>query len=172
MLQPEGFEDQTRPQHVCKLKKALYGLKQTPKAWFDCLNIVFLDWGFVNSVSDNSMFHYRVNNKLLLVLVYVDDILIIGEDSRLIMKLITDLDSQFSLKTLQCINYFLGIEAHRNSTGLILTQRKYLQDLLTKTRLLSAKSCPSPMCSSKKLSHNDSKPFEHPSVYRSTIGAL
>ena len=106
------------------------------------------------------------------MLVYVDDIQIIGEDSKLIHKLITDLNSQFSLKTLSSVNYFLGIEAHRSSTGLVLTQSKYLQDLLTKTRMLSAKSCSSPMCSSKKLSHHDSKPFEQPTVYRSTSGAL
>ena len=106
------------------------------------------------------------------MLVYVDDILITGEDSGLILKLITDLDNQFSLKTLGSVNYFLGIEAHRNSTGLVLTQRKYLQDLPTKTKMPSAKSCPSPMCPSKKPSHSDSESFEHPSVYRSIVGAL
>ena len=76
MAQPEGFIDPTQPHHVCKLKKALYGLKQAPRAWFDHLKTALLDWGFVNSVSDTSLFHCRVNDKLLLVLVYVDDILI------------------------------------------------------------------------------------------------
>ena len=102
----------------------------------------------------------------------MDDILIKGEDSELIHKLINDLNSQFSLKKLGSVSYFFGIEAHRNSTSPILTQRKYLQDLLTKTRMLSAKSCSSPICSSKKLSHSDNKPFEKPTIYRSTIRAL
>ena len=145
MVQPEGFEDSSKPTHVCQLKKALYGLKQAPRAWFDRLKTALLDWQFVNSVSDSSLFHCKVNNKLLLVLVYVDDILIIGEDSILISKLITDLDSQFSLRTLGAVNYFLGIEAYRSSKGLVLTQKKYLQDLLTKTNMSSAKTCPSPM---------------------------
>ena len=70
------------------------------------------------------------------------------------------------------MNYFLGIEAYRDSKGLVLTQKKYLQDLLTNTKMLSVKTYPSPMCSSKKLFNNGSKLFEHPTVYRSTIGAL
>ena len=52
MMQPKGFEDSTRPHHVCKLKKALYGLKQAPRAWFDRLKTTLLDWGFINLVSD------------------------------------------------------------------------------------------------------------------------
>ena len=131
MMQYEGFKDLVRPQHVCMLKKALYGLKQALRAWFDRLKTTLLDQGFANSVSDTSLFYYRVNDKLLLVLVYVDDILITGEDSKLILKLITDLDSPFSLKTLGSVTYFLGIEAYRDSKGLVLTQKKYLQDLLT-----------------------------------------
>ena len=172
MRQPEGFADASKPHHVCRLKKALYGLKQAPRAWFECLKTALLDWGFTNSVSDNSLFYCRLDNKLLIVLVYVDDILITGEDSSLIHKLIADLNSKFSLKTLGSVSYFLGIEAYRNATGLILTQRKYLQDLLTKTRMITAKSCSTPMCSSKKLFHDDSKPFEQPTMYKSTIGAL
>ena len=167
MLQPEGFEDGTKPHHMCRLHKPLYGLKQAPRAWFDCLKTTLLDWGFANSVSDNSLFHCRIDNKLLPVLVYMDDNLVTGEDSKLIHKLITNLNSQFSLKTLSSINYFLGIKAHISSTGLVFTQRKYLQDLLTKTKMLSAKSC-----SCKKLFNHDNKPFEQPTVYRSTIRAL
>ena len=68
MVQPEGFEDSYKLTHVYKLKKALYGLKQAPRAWFDRLKTALLDWGFTNSVSDTSLFYYKVNNKLLLVL--------------------------------------------------------------------------------------------------------
>ena len=80
MAQLEGFIDLARPHYVCKFKKALYSLKQALITWFDRLKTALLDWGFVNSVSDTSLFHSRVNDKLLLVLVYVDDILIIWED--------------------------------------------------------------------------------------------
>ena len=104
MVQPEGFIDPARPHHVCRLKKALYDLKQAPRAWFDHLKTALLDWGFTNSVSDTLLFHWRIKNNLLLILVYVDDILVIVEDLELISRLITDLDSQFSLKTLESMN--------------------------------------------------------------------
>ena len=71
------------------------------------------------------------------------------------------------------MSYFLGIKAHRNSAGLVLTQTKYFYDLLAKKKkMLVAKACSSPMCSSTKLCHNESKLFEQPTLYRSTIGAL
>ena len=76
MTQSIGFIDQHAPHHVCKLHKALYGLKQAPRAWFDKLKTVLLDWGFENSKFDISFFIHKFASKLLLLLVYVDDILI------------------------------------------------------------------------------------------------
>ncbi|KAH9703865.1 hypothetical protein KPL70_011249 [Citrus sinensis] len=75
--QPEGFLDQSKPTHICKLKKTLYGLKQAPRAWFDRLKVMLTkQWGFKNSKSDTSMFFHRIQGHLLLVLVYVDDIIV------------------------------------------------------------------------------------------------
>ena len=79
MMQPEGFANPTKPHHNCKLKKALYGIWQAPKAWFAKLHGALLGWGFQNSISDTSLFHTRKHGRLLLLLVYVDDILITGE---------------------------------------------------------------------------------------------
>ena len=110
--------------------------------------------------------------KLLLLLVYVDDILIIGECSDDVQHLIQDLHHQFALKTLGSISYFLGFEVHRTSSGLHLSQAKYASDLLLKTNMINAKSCPTPMCLGNKFSFHDSEAFPHPSLYRSTIGAL
>lgn len=91
-------------------------MKQAPRAWFDRLNKALIDWGFQNSSSDNSLFFCRIQGKLLLVLVYVDDILLTEEDATLVAKLILDLNSQFTLKTLGSVSYFSGLEAFRDST--------------------------------------------------------
>ncbi|KAK6158635.1 hypothetical protein DH2020_005949 [Rehmannia glutinosa] len=172
MTQPEGYEDASKPQHVCKLVKALYGLKQAPRAWFDKLKGFLLNWGFSSSTSDNSLFYLKVPSGLLLVLVYVDDILITGDDSSRISKLIADLDSSFSLKNLGEVHYFLGLEAHRSPTGILLNQAKYISDLLQKTGMADCKPSHSPYCSGLKLSLHDSDDFDSPTLYRSTIGAL
>lgn len=56
MAQPEGFDDKTKPDHVCKLNKALYGLKQPPRAWFDKLKLALITRGFNSTSSDPSLF--------------------------------------------------------------------------------------------------------------------
>ena len=99
------------------------------------------------------------------LLVYVDDILVTGEDSELITQVIQDLHAQFSLKNLGFITYFLGFEAYRNSTGLYLTQSKYISDLLIKTHMDAAKPSSTPMCLKQKLSATDSVLFDQPTLF-------
>lgn len=78
------------------------------------------------------------SNKLLMVLVYVDDTRIPGNDSSAIIQLIFNLDKQFSLKNLAEIHYFLGFEAHKSRNGLFLSQAKYIDDLLN---MVGIKTC-------------------------------
>ena len=118
MMQPKGYVDQQRQTFVSKLQKALYGLRQALRVWFQKLMSALLSWGFQNSVSDISLFFCNKKNSMVLLLVYDDDILITGENSTLIQQVIIDLNKHFALKTLGEVNYFLGFEAFRNSTGL------------------------------------------------------
>lgn len=69
------------------------------------------------------------------LLVYVDDILITGNNPQLIDKAIRDLDKSFKLKTLGLVNFFLGFEATRDEGGISLTQSKHLKELLHKTNM-------------------------------------
>ncbi|KAK6152772.1 hypothetical protein DH2020_012411 [Rehmannia glutinosa] len=112
------------------------------------------------------------HGNFLMILVYVDDILIIGDSQAEILQVITTLDAKFSLKNLGEVSYFLGLEVHRISHGIILNQTKYISDLLAKASMANCKPCHTPCCPSIKLSLHDSPAFEHPSLYRSLIGAL
>ncbi|KAK6122039.1 hypothetical protein DH2020_044210 [Rehmannia glutinosa] len=172
MAQPEGFIDPEKPTHVCRLVKALYGLKQAPRAWFEKLRDFLVSLQFHASTSDSSLFFFQSHGKLTLLLVYVDDILITGDDPQFIKELIQKLNATFSLKHLGQVSYFLGLEAHKTSAGYLLNQPKYVSDLLAKTNMTDCKASPSPFCSGQKLSLGDSPPFSHPSIYRSTIGSL
>lgn len=113
MVQPQGFEDSEFPDYVCKLHKSLYGLKQTPRAWYDKLKTAVMGLGFTRSDSDFSLFFRNVDGVLLLILVYVDDILITGDSSEQVLQVIKALHSQFALKTMGEVHYFLGIEVTR-----------------------------------------------------------
>ena len=150
----------------------MYGLKQAPRAWFDKLRTTLLNWGFKNSISDTSGFYTHKDGRMLLILVYVDDILITEESFADVQQVIKDLNLQFALKTLGSVNYFLGFEVTSTSSGLHLSQSKYAAGLLYKTNMSTTKSSPTPMSLANKLSLNDSDTFSNPSLYKSTLGAL
>lgn len=69
----------------------------------------------------------------MFVLIYVDDILLIGSKSAYIKSLILDVNNQFALKVLKELSFSLGIEAHKTGGGLYLCQAKYTAKLLVKT---------------------------------------
>lgn len=170
--QPPGFVDQDRPHHVCRLRKALYGLKQAPRAWYEELKHTLLAAGFRNSVADTSLFVYTHGGHQVFILVYVDDIVVTGSSNALVDQFIHLLATRFSIKDLGNLSYFLGIEVTRTSSGLHLMQRKYIQDLLTKTKMLDAKSVSTPLASHPKLTLASGTMLSNPTDYRMVVGSL
>nr|KYP67039.1 Retrovirus-related Pol polyprotein from transposon TNT 1-94 [Cajanus cajan] len=172
MVQPPGFEAGDKSL-VCKLNKALYGLKQAPRQWFNKLKLTLTRFGFQASKCDPSLFQYQHQTHTIFILVYVDDIIITGSSSLLIQQITNQLDSIFSLKQLGSLDYFLGIEVkHLPDKSLVLTQSKYIRDLLFKTNLAEAHGAPSPMFSNCKLSRSGNDFFHDPTFFRSVVGAL
>ena len=126
MTQPVGFVHSQYPNHVCKLKKALYGLKQAPRAWYHVLKNFLIDYGFTNSKSDTSLFVYHNGNVLAYFLIYVDDLLLTGNNIPFINSFKSSLAQQFSLKDLGTPSHFLGMEITPMSHGLFLSQHHYV----------------------------------------------
>ncbi|XP_060669859.1 uncharacterized mitochondrial protein AtMg00810-like [Ziziphus jujuba] len=172
MEQPLDFKDVSYPTHVCRLNKALYGLKQALRAWFEKLKCSLHHRGFINSVADSSLFILKNSKVHVLFLMYVDDIIISGSNFSFIEKLIKGSNSEFSLKDLGALHYFLGIEVHCYSTGFILSQAKYIRNLLTETRMTQAKSVPTPMRIGNQLSAHEGDLLTNLEEYRSIVGAL
>uniref|UniRef100_A0A2N9IS10 Reverse transcriptase Ty1/copia-type domain-containing protein n=1 Tax=Fagus sylvatica TaxID=28930 RepID=A0A2N9IS10_FAGSY len=108
----------------------------------------------------------------IILLIYVDDILITGNNSFHISELIHNLSKLFSMKDLGPLHFFLGIEAVYKDDSLYLTQTKYTMDLLFRTKFQDAKALSSPAPSGKKLSLFDGDPLQDPTEYRSVVGAL
>ena len=81
MEQPRGFESKIHPEYVCKLKKALYGLKQAPQAWYEKIGEFLVQSGFKVAPSDSTLFVKEKESRLVIVLVYVDDLIITGNFS-------------------------------------------------------------------------------------------
>ena len=110
MDQPAGFVDDKKKGFVCKLNKSLYGLKQAPRAWYEKLKSCLLQWNFVNSRADPSLFLKTTSSAMIMVLIYVDDILITGPNSAELEAFIAEFSKVFGLKDLGKLSYFLGIE--------------------------------------------------------------
>lgn len=159
MKQPTGFINSQFPTHVCKLKHSLYGLKQAPRAWFQCFSNHLEHLGFVPSQADSSFFVYCHGLVHIYLLIYVNDILITGNNIQCINTLIKDMGTSFSMKDLGPLNYFLGIEVHRSSNGVHLSQSKYIMDLLKWTNMIDCKLVSTPAISGKWLSLYNGKPL-------------
>lgn len=172
MTQPQGFVHPDFPHHVCKLHKAIYGLKQAPCAWFNRLSDSLLDFGFTQSLVDTSPFLFHQGAVHLFLLIYVDDILITGTHSTIIQSLLVKLRSDFALKDLGELSYFLGIQVHRKATSLHLQQSKYILDLLNKARMVGAKPSRSPCPIGSKLSSMAGTPLENATEFRQLVRGL
>lgn len=172
MSQPPGFIDPDKPDYVCRLNKPIYGLKQAPRAWYQSLKQHLLHGGFTNSAADTSLFIRRTGTSNTYVLVYVDDILVTGNDNNVIARVLHSLADRFSIKDPTDLHYFLGIEATRTKKGLHLMQRRYILDLLAKNNMTEAKQVSTPLPSSPKLTLASGIPLQDPSQYRSVVGSL
>jgi len=103
----------------------------------------------------------------------VDDIIVTGNNSKLIHSLVSQMNSVFSLKNLDELDYFLGIEVQRQQDGsLILTQSKYIRDILTKTNMDESNPILSPMVGGCKLTKFGFEDSSDPTLYRSIVVAL
>jgi len=105
--QPEGFEIFSSESHVCRLKRALYGLKQAPCAWYTQINNYFNGLGFSKSEVDPNLYQIVVEGKLLILVLYVDDLILTG-DELLILSCKEDLAREFEMKDFGLLHHFLA----------------------------------------------------------------
>jgi hypothetical protein len=108
-MQPAPGLD-TPPGYVCHLRRALYGLKQAPRAWFERFTSVITDAGFSSSYHDHALFIHHFTHGHTLLLLYVDDMLIMGDNAEHILSIKRQLGEQFQMSDLGPLSYFLGIE--------------------------------------------------------------
>lgn len=121
-LQPVGFVDTHKPDHVCRLSKSLYGLKQAPRAWFLHFASFLATIGFVATRSDSSLFTFARGADTAYVLLYVDDIVLTASSDALLRHVVSRLTSEFAVKDLGALHYFLGIQVMRTGSGFFLSQ--------------------------------------------------
>ncbi|CAJ2647961.1 unnamed protein product [Trifolium pratense] len=172
MHQPLGFRDHQHPNYVCRLKKSLYGLKQAPRAWYQRFADYVATIGFHHSTSDHSLFIYRRSSDMAYILLYVDDIILITSTQTLRKSIMSLLASEFAMKDLGPLSYFLGIAVSRHPSGIFLSQSNYASEIIERAGMASCKPSATPVDTKQKLSTSSGTPYEDPSLYRSLAGAL
>ncbi|MBW0463584.1 hypothetical protein O181_003299 [Austropuccinia psidii MF-1] len=174
---PEFYEDKRFKQvlkqplnFVLKLNKSLYGLKQAARSWYQTLSGWLVAYGFRISQADPCLFIKR--NTLLFA--WVDDILLIGEESD---QIITELKKHFKIKDLGLASHVLGIKVTRNNEEVIqINQSHYIEELLKKYNMEDCKVTLTPMQSNLKLEPETEAEQDELKMlnedYRSAIGSL
>jgi hypothetical protein len=129
---------------VCRLKKALYGLKQAPGAWYEKINGYLMSLRFNKSVVEPNVYYHIVDDEFLILVLYVDDLFLTGSES-LIVECKRALASEFEMKDLGMMHYFLGLEVWQRTDQIFPCQGKYIVEILKKFRMTDCRSIPTPM---------------------------
>ena len=128
MEQPEGFSAPGQEMKVCRLVKSLYGLKQAPKQWHEKFDNVMLSHGFKINGCDKCVYVKDDEHGYLIVCLYVNDMLIVGSDDKMITSTKNMLNSRFDMKDMGLADVILGIKIKRTSDGLVLSQSHYVDN--------------------------------------------
>ena len=136
MAQPTGFVIPGWEHQVCHLRKAIYGLKQASCQWNLKFHSVLLDYGFICTVSDSGVYVYRQHGGdpflILILILYVDDITILGSSLAKVSHLKSYLMKSFDMMDLGETCSYLGLHiTHDRSNKLLeIDQESYIQDVL------------------------------------------
>ena len=173
MKLPPGFQAANRNK-VFKLQKSLYGLKQAGRQWYAKLSNFLKSHNYNISTVDHSLFLKHDGEKTTALLVYVDDIVLTGNNLAEINQITTLLHQHLCIKNLGDLTYFLGLEISRNNTGIHLSQRKYTLDLLTKNGMLACAPSFTFMAHTLLLTANKGERLneEEATSYRRLVGRL
>ncbi|RVX23720.1 Retrovirus-related Pol polyprotein from transposon TNT 1-94 [Vitis vinifera] len=170
MQPPPGLSVESNK--VCHLRRALYGLKQAPRAWFAKFSSTIFRLGYIASPYDSALFLRCTDKGTILLLLYVDDMIITGDDLSGIQELKDFLSQQFEMKDLRHLNYFLGLEITHSTYGLYITQAKYASDLLSQAGLTDSKTVDTPVELNAHLTPSGGKPLSNSSLYKRLVGSL
>jgi hypothetical protein len=116
---------------VCKLKISLYGLNLSPRMWYQKFDTYILGIGFTRSKVDHYVYFKLISDHFLYVVLYVDDMLLIGNNKEVIKEIKAQLSSKFDMKDTGDANFILGMEIERDQENmkLWLNQRKHVDTI-------------------------------------------
>ena len=157
---------------VFKLHKALYGLKQASRAWYERLHNYLIQIGFQRTNDNNTVYIKEgLDDKIVLVGIFVDDTLFIGNDD-LCKGFLEKMNKEFEMSMFGEIKFFVGLQIQQRNNGIYITQLKYIKEILKKFGMEDTKPVGTPMCIELKLTKDDDSKEVDQTLYGSMIGKL
>jgi len=132
---PEGLRTRDNHNLVCKLNKALYGLKQAPRQWYDKIHDYLVNvLKFKSNEYDPCLYIRKIGSDIIIIALYVDDLLIIGNSQSQIAHLKREFKTRFEMKDLGPATAMLGIHISRDRLNkkLSISQVEYTNYVLTR----------------------------------------
>ena len=141
MSQLEGFIEWGQEQKVCRLLKSIYGLKQASRSWNIRFDETIKSFGFHQSVDEACVYKLIKEKHVVFLVLYVDDILLMGDNVKLLTEVKDWLATQFKMKDLGNANYVLGIQILRDRKNrvLALSQATYIDKVFTRFSMQNSK---------------------------------
>eukprot|EP01018_Ginkgo_biloba_P029557 Gb_20738 [translate_table: standard] len=169
---PQGFEIARKENKVYKLKKSLYGLKKAPKAWYSRIDTYFQQKGFQKSSSDPNLYIKVIGSDILIISLYVDDLIYIGNNHHMLHDFKVGMCKEFKMLDLRQLHYFLGIKIWQSGKGIFMSQVKYAMDILKKFNMSDCKPLATLVQFGLKLSKYEDSDSVDTTLYRQLIGSL
>ncbi|KAG8474765.1 hypothetical protein CXB51_031711 [Gossypium anomalum] len=141
MTQPEGFVNPKDAGKICKLQRSIYGLKQASQSWNLRFNDAIKEFGFIKNEDEPCVYKKVSGNTITFLVLYVDDILIMGNDIPTLQSIKTWLGSCFSMKDLGEVTYILGVKIYRDRSRRLLglNQGTYIDKVLKRFNMEESK---------------------------------
>ena len=173
MCQSEGFVVKGKEDMVCHLHRSLYGLKQLPRCWNKELSCHLFQSGFQQSKAYPCVFFQWKDGHLNIVSIYVDDLILVVDLMKDLLKTKAELSSRFKMKDLGQLQYCLGIVCEQADGCICINQRPYIDNLVRRFGLLEACGVSTPADACVKLVADDgvSRPAD-PKLYQQIVGSL
>ena len=138
MMQPDSFVTNNQSQRVFKLQKSIYGLKQASRSWNIRFDEAIKSFGFCQNPDESCVYRKTEGGRVVFLVLYVDDILLLGSDIGLLSTVKVWLAKTFDMKDLGEANYILGIKLHRDRKNRMigLSQAAYIDKVLVRFAML------------------------------------
>lgn len=143
-----------------------------PRAWYSRIDSYLLENGFEKCEGEPTVYINEKDGKILVIVLYVDDVIFIGNDDYLIENFKSVMKEEFEMTDMGLLRYFLGIEVDQNKNGIFISQAKYVNEVLVRFNMQDSKATITPIVMGLKLSKEDSNKNFDPCMYKSMVGNL